>query len=120
MSCKSGLEQNGLLCYDPCPSTHKGVGPVCWQKCTGSHPVDCGAICSKDTSACVEFIGEVVQGVASTILEAATQNYVSAAVEGAGLVLHFAKVRLCGTNESPTNELYNMMQADIENELKNY
>ena len=30
LSCSAGLEKDAGLCYSPCPTGYKGVGPVCW------------------------------------------------------------------------------------------
>src|SRR5262249_45340283 len=33
--CAAGLETDAGLCYTPCPSGQRGVGPVCWYGCGG-------------------------------------------------------------------------------------
>jgi hypothetical protein len=40
-------DKEGLLCYPPCPSGFKGVGPVCWKQCPSGYHDD-GAVCRKD------------------------------------------------------------------------
>ena len=32
--CADGMEQDGLLCYEPCKAGYTGVGPVCWANVT--------------------------------------------------------------------------------------
>ena len=44
MSCASGQEQSGALCYPPCKSGYDGVGPLCWSRCSGE-TTDTGADC---------------------------------------------------------------------------
>jgi hypothetical protein len=48
-TCKSGFEQNGLLCYPNCQSGFTGAGPVCWQNC-GDELRDDGAYCFKNAA----------------------------------------------------------------------
>ena len=44
LSCASGEEQSGALCYPPCKSGYDGVGPLCWSRCSGE-TTDTGADC---------------------------------------------------------------------------
>ena len=54
--------QHGL-CYAPCPSGFKGVGPVCWKSCTNPNakvgsvqmPTECGAGCTTTKQSCATF-----------------------------------------------------------------
>ena len=48
-TCKSGLEQNGLLCYPTCEAGFSGVGPVC-QENRPSALRDDGAFCFKPSA----------------------------------------------------------------------
>lgn len=52
MTCASGQEQNGGLCYPLCNQGYYGVGPVCWKYCSGSDSFDCGAFCSTSQQEC--------------------------------------------------------------------
>ena len=51
LSCKSGLVQDGGLCYPACNYGFYGAGPVCWQSCGGSE-TDCGAGCANSPHSC--------------------------------------------------------------------
>ncbi|MBN1382317.1 MAG: hypothetical protein JXA41_11625 [Deltaproteobacteria bacterium] len=54
MKCKAGQEYDAGLCYTPCKEHYHGVGPVCWQNCPATQPVNCGAGCAKHANRCVE------------------------------------------------------------------
>ncbi len=45
-ACPDGKEKQDFLCYNPCRSGYKGVGPVCWENCRDGY-VDWGAFCTK-------------------------------------------------------------------------
>lgn len=47
---------DGGLCYPKCSSGYERVGPVCWQKCPASQPVECGMLCGATSAACDEAI----------------------------------------------------------------
>jgi hypothetical protein len=47
--CAPDEQKDGALCYPRCKDTHKGVGPVCWQKnCPPNRPVKKGLMCYED------------------------------------------------------------------------
>ncbi len=46
MRCPHGKAYDAGLCYRPCKSGYKGVGPVCWQSCLPGF-ADHGAFCGK-------------------------------------------------------------------------
>ena len=54
MQCKKGQAYDAGLCYRPCKQNYHGVGPVCWQDCPDTQPVNCGAGCAKNSSQCAE------------------------------------------------------------------
>jgi hypothetical protein len=54
MKCKKGQAYDAGLCYKPCKENYHGVGPVCWQDCPGTHPVNCGAGCATHASQCAD------------------------------------------------------------------
>lgn len=54
MTCAAGKQEQAGLCYDQCRTAYDGVGPVCWAKCGGDYPFDCGAACATDAQACAE------------------------------------------------------------------
>lgn len=66
LTCGRDEVQDGLLCYPKKCKDKAGkkfeVKDVslfstmkCWEKCTGATPVDCGAICAKDSAACQKW-----------------------------------------------------------------
>jgi hypothetical protein len=54
MTCKEGQAYDAGLCYKPCKDGYHGVGPVCWQDCPSTQPVNCGAGCANRSSQCAE------------------------------------------------------------------
>lgn len=54
MKCKKGQAYDAGLCYKPCKENYHGVGPVCWQDCPGTQPVNCGAGCATHASQCAD------------------------------------------------------------------
>ena len=52
LGCKPDEERNGLLCYPKCNSSYTGEGPVCWQNCKTSFPIECGAACAVNSGNC--------------------------------------------------------------------
>merc|ERR1712226_810380 len=68
LGCKPEEENNAALCYKPCRSGYKGVGPVCWGQCPSGYS-DCGALCSPRsvgcTSAVMDIVGKVTKCAAN-------------------------------------------------------
>lgn len=60
MTCASGKVEDAGLCYSQCNSGYKGVGPVCWEKCSGDYPVECGAACATSSTACAEKTADMI------------------------------------------------------------
>jgi len=54
MKCKKGQVYDAGLCYKPCKENYHGVGPVCWQDCPSTQPVDCGAGCATHANQCAD------------------------------------------------------------------
>jgi len=52
LGCATGLEYDAGLCYESCDEDYGGVGPVCWQGCPASSPVNGGAICCESPEQC--------------------------------------------------------------------
>jgi len=52
MTCKEGQAYDAGLCYKPCNEHYHGVGPVCWQDCPDTQPVNCGAGCAAHANQC--------------------------------------------------------------------
>ena len=51
MSCRSGLQYNAGLCYDPCKAKFSGVEPVC-RAYNPKGWVNCGMGAAKNSKAC--------------------------------------------------------------------
>ena len=47
LSCGSGEDQDGALCYPACKAGYNGQGPVCWQRCPDGYTND-GATCRRN------------------------------------------------------------------------
>jgi hypothetical protein len=54
MKCKEGEAYDAGLCYKPCKDNYHGVGPVCWQDCPSTQPVNCGAGCATHGNQCAD------------------------------------------------------------------
>lgn len=65
--CGDKEEKDGLLCYPDCKTNYNGVGPVCWRKCGGDTPVDCGAACATSKGTCASKIFDMVKAVTEMI-----------------------------------------------------
>ena len=61
--CPAGQENQAGLCYNRCNQGYDGVGAVCWGKCSGDFPFECGAGCATTELACALSITEQVVGV---------------------------------------------------------
>lgn len=72
-TCLPGQEQDfqGGLCYPACRPGMNGQGPVCWGRCGGDYPVDCGAACATDAAACGFAVFEQVAASADVALNVA-------------------------------------------------
>jgi len=44
------------LCFTPCKTGYKGVGPLCWGQCNGYYGFKCGLLCVENQSECSNFI----------------------------------------------------------------
>jgi hypothetical protein len=54
MKCKHGQAYDAGLCYKTCKENYHGVGPVCWQDCPSTQPVNCGAGCATNANQCAD------------------------------------------------------------------
>ena len=54
MKCKEGQAYDAGLCYKPCKENYHGVGPVCWQNCPSTQPINCGAGCATHANQCAD------------------------------------------------------------------
>ena len=66
-SCGSGKNYDAGLCYTPCRVSFNGIGPVCWGKCTGNVPFDCGAACASSSQACLSNVLEQIFSIFSVV-----------------------------------------------------
>ena len=70
LTCSSGLEMSGLLCYPPCNAGYNGNGPVCWQQCPAGK-ADCSALCTDTADGCSDQVKSIVTGVVALAVAAA-------------------------------------------------
>ena len=68
MSCGTGMENDAGLCYPACGPQFDGVGPVCWGKCSGAKPYECGAGCSVNGVTCAAAIGDMTANTVGAAL----------------------------------------------------
>ena len=56
LQCKLDEQYDAGLCYPFCPDGYYGVGPVCWEACSGvpGHDVDGGALCCTSAKTCTK------------------------------------------------------------------
>ncbi len=87
-NCAPGQDYDAGLCYRNCSKPDfYGVGPVCWQSCSGSTPVDCGAGCAASKKQCGSAVFDQVLGpivVTANIATLGLSTPVSGALAGVG------------------------------------
>jgi hypothetical protein len=54
--CSPNLTYDTGLCYKSCNKTYEGIGPLCWQKCSGQLAISCGAGCTNSHTTCMNTI----------------------------------------------------------------
>ena len=88
-ACPSGREKDGVLCYKPCKSGFRGVGPVCWEECSASR-TPCAAGCAQSGTKCASSVGMmiltpvlVVASIAALVLTAGAGDVAIDATEDA-------------------------------------
>jgi len=84
--CPSGRTIEAGLCYNQCPANYVGLATTCWEKCSGSTPVDCGAACASDTATCVSDIVDMVTGPLTIVLNVVTGGELGTALKSVGTV----------------------------------
>jgi len=71
--------KQGGLCYEECPTDdgfeYKGVGIVCWQKCSGSMPSAQGAVCCKDAAKCNEFTKTAIESFGGAVAKFLSEDW---------------------------------------------
>jgi len=70
MGCTSSQQEDAALCYPYCKAAWDGVGPVCWQQCSSTFPINSGAICCKTQQQCNDSIVEISKGVLAAVAAA--------------------------------------------------
>jgi len=118
--CGKGLENDAGLCYPPCPSGTRGIGPVCWGSgAPTGFPVKCMDIAwAKDQEACDSLkntltnlgikAGVNIACIASVVATVASKGALSSlpakicprAVSDPGIqdAINLAKYGICGRN----------------------
>ena len=80
-------ETQAGLCYHKCKKGFVVIGPVCWGKCGGKLPFDCGAGCAANVGACIggvfEMAAATLELVANIALLVATAGAAMGAKAGA-------------------------------------
>ncbi len=60
MVCDAGKASDAGLCYERCRDNYDGLGPVCYGRCSGQFPLECGGLCATDSTACAKATTELV------------------------------------------------------------
>lgn len=95
MSCRDGYDNDAGLCYPRCDGTMSGVGPVCWARCTGDMPVECGAGCARSSEACAKAISDQVLKTTETVVSVINKEWSSAISAGLDAANSF-RLPICG------------------------
>lgn len=95
MSCRDGYDADAGLCYPRCDANMSGVGPVCWARCGGDMPVECGAGCARSREACDKAISENVLKTTDAVMSAIKQDWGSAIAGGLAAANTF-RLPICG------------------------
>ncbi len=90
MVCGAGKTTDAGLCYDSCKASFGGVGPVCWSKCEGKYPMECGALCATNTDSCVAASAEIVIASLGVALAVADKFLTGGAVAGGAKIVSTA------------------------------
>ena len=88
-----------MFCYPKCEEGARPVGPVCWGYCpTGTH--QCGVLCQGENETCLSKIGKMTMESLATVGFVASQNYPSAAMSAAGIVIDLV-YPICSSFNAP-------------------
>ncbi len=115
LRCRPGLEQNGLLCYPPCKSGYKGIGPVCWRICPAG-TTQCGVFCLVGDT-CPSKIANTVQSVVNLSLNAASVIPGAQALKGAKMAMKAAKKK-CGGGKAAAKAAKTAAKEAMKEALK--
>jgi hypothetical protein len=72
-----------------------GVGPVCWMRCTGDMPIECGAGCARSREACDKALTEQVLKPVETVVSALEKD-VGAAISNGLAAANAYRLPICG------------------------
>ena len=76
--CPSERERHQGLCYKPCPTNSKPIGPLCWHNCEGTeYPASMGALCCKDEAICAEATVEIVKLIAGQLKKCFVDHFMN-------------------------------------------
>ncbi|KDO19529.1 hypothetical protein SPRG_15277, partial [Saprolegnia parasitica CBS 223.65] len=81
LGCDDGLDKSGLFCYPPCQRNQNGLGPLCWPKCSGPTPFQCGFFCTSTSATCASSAVEIAGSATKIALSIVAENYVGAVKE---------------------------------------
>lgn len=95
MSCREGQDNDAGLCYPRCDGASSGVGPVCWVRCEGSMPVECGAGCARSAEACAAATSDQVLKPAEAVVKAVQQSWGEAIAAGIAAANAY-RLPICG------------------------
>jgi len=59
--CPDNEEEDAFLCYNKCQSGFHGIGPVCWENCPSSKPINCGVMCTVNEITCYNETSSIVK-----------------------------------------------------------
>lgn len=91
MDCDRGADRDAGLCYKQCNRGFTGVGPVCWNSCPASVPVNCGMACAASKDECALTVTDQVTGPIMTAASVALIAVTAGGATGATTALNTGK-----------------------------
>ena len=86
--CSPDQENRAGLCYKKCKPGFKGIGPTCWEICSGEHSHNCGATCATGKTSCFNGVLnmgasalELIANIGLLVMTLGTSAAVSAATK---------------------------------------
>ena len=70
MVCPPDKDLGAGLCYKKCKKEYTGIGTVCWNKCPGNLPINCGAFCAQNVLMCAGGIFQMVTATSEVFANA--------------------------------------------------
>lgn len=80
LGCALGEEYDAGLCYPPCGNDRAGVGPLCWSRCGGANPVECGIFCTSSMDQCVRITLQIIGSAVKIAANVAGTNVLGSVV----------------------------------------